>query len=171
MQQRVMIAMALASQPKLLVADEPTTALDVTIQAQIIELLRDLKYQLGMSDPAHHAQSRHRGRHRGPRGGDVCRANRRTRAGAAVAPTAAASLHPGLDEFGAEVAQGAARLTAIPAPCRAWARFPTGCRFHPRCPRREPIVRSSRRSWSKWRRAAGCGVLTGMEQDHLKSPR
>src|SRR5437867_3851845 len=49
MQQRVMIAMALASQPKLLVADEPTTALDVTIQAQIIELLHDLKHRLGMA--------------------------------------------------------------------------------------------------------------------------
>ena len=49
MQQRVMIAMALASQPKLLIADEPTTALDVTIQAQIIELLRDLQRQLDMS--------------------------------------------------------------------------------------------------------------------------
>ena len=49
MQQRVMIAMALASEPKLLVADEPTTALDVTIQAQILELLSDLKQRLGMA--------------------------------------------------------------------------------------------------------------------------
>ena len=49
MQQRVMIAMALASRPKLLVADEPTTALDVTIQAQIMELLRDLRRQTGMA--------------------------------------------------------------------------------------------------------------------------
>src|SRR4029434_6512742 len=49
MQQRVMIAMALASEPKLLVADEPTTALDVTIQAQILDLLKDLKQRLGMS--------------------------------------------------------------------------------------------------------------------------
>lgn len=49
MQQRVMIAMALCARPEILVADEPTTALDVTIQAQIIALLKDLKAKLGMS--------------------------------------------------------------------------------------------------------------------------
>lgn len=49
MQQRVMIAMALACQPRILVADEPTTALDVTIQAQIIDLLKSLKQRLTMS--------------------------------------------------------------------------------------------------------------------------
>ena len=49
MKQRVMIAMAIACRPKLLIADEPTTALDVTIQAQIMELLRSLKQEFGMA--------------------------------------------------------------------------------------------------------------------------
>jgi peptide/nickel transport system ATP-binding protein len=49
MRQRVMIAMALSCSPKLLIADEPTTALDVTIQAQILELLQELKSRLGMA--------------------------------------------------------------------------------------------------------------------------
>jgi len=49
MKQRVMIAMALACKPDLLIADEPTTALDVTIQAQILELLKELQHEMGMA--------------------------------------------------------------------------------------------------------------------------
>jgi peptide/nickel transport system ATP-binding protein len=49
MRQRVVIAMALACKPSLLIADEPTTALDVTIQAQILELIKELQYQMGMA--------------------------------------------------------------------------------------------------------------------------
>lgn len=49
MKQRVMIAMALAAKPELLIADEPTTALDVTIQAQVLDLMRDLQQQAGMA--------------------------------------------------------------------------------------------------------------------------
>ena len=55
--QRVMIAMALANEPDLLIADEPTTALDVTIQAQILTLLKDLQARFGMALLAHHPRS------------------------------------------------------------------------------------------------------------------
>jgi oligopeptide transport system ATP-binding protein len=138
MQQRVMIAMALAPQPKLLVADEPTTALDVTIQAQIIELLGRLRQQLGMAvllithnlgivgDIADHVAVMYAGQ---------------------IVETAPAlqllkrPLHPYTQALMNSVPtlnSDANRLTAIPGAVPRLGAFPRGCRFHPRCPRAQP---------------------------------
>ena len=72
MRQRAMIAMAIANDPRLLIADEPTTALDVTIQAQMLDLLADLRRERGMGADVHHPQPAGGGRDRRPRRGDVC---------------------------------------------------------------------------------------------------
>lgn len=134
MQQRVMIAMALASQPRLLIADEPTTALDVTIQAQIIDLLRDLRHQLGMAillithnlglvgDLADEVAVMYAGQivEHGP-----------------VRQVLQQPLHPYTQALIQSVPRLDAqvdRLTAIPGTVPASHACPTGCRFHPRCP-------------------------------------
>jgi len=134
MQQRVMIAMALASAPKLLVADEPTTALDVTIQAQIIGLLRDLQQQLGMAillithnlglvgDLAHRVAVMY--------AGQIVEA-------APTREVVRQPLHPYTQALLRSVpAMGLARdrLEAIPGSVPNPGRWPVGCRFAPRCP-------------------------------------
>jgi peptide/nickel transport system ATP-binding protein/oligopeptide transport system ATP-binding protein len=134
MQQRVMIAMALASEPKLLVADEPTTALDVTIQAQILELLHDLKQRLGMAILLI--------THNLGIVGDMADRVAVMYAGQIVELSPAKELlrrplHPytkALINSVPKLAGGASRLSAIPGNVPRIGNFPPGCRFAPRCP-------------------------------------
>ena len=135
MQQRVMIAMALASEPKLLIADEPTTALDVTIQAQILELLKELKGRLGMSILLI--------THNLGIVGDIADRVAVMYAGQIVELAPALELlrrplHPytqalmnSVPKLGLEQQ----RLEAIPGNVPNLGHFPNGCRFHPRCPK------------------------------------
>jgi peptide/nickel transport system ATP-binding protein len=138
MQQRVMIAMALASEPKLLVADEPTTALDVTIQAQILDLLSDLKQRLGMAILLI--------THNLGIVGDMADRVAVMYAGQIVELSPAKDLlrrplHPYTKALMASVPKlhGAAeRLSAIPGNVPRIGNFPPGCRFAPRCPIAKP---------------------------------
>jgi peptide/nickel transport system ATP-binding protein len=134
MQQRVMIAMALASEPKLLVADEPTTALDVTIQAQILELLLGLKQRLGMSILLI--------THNLGIVGDMADCVAVMYAGQVVelAPAQALlrrPLHPytkALMNSVPKLSGNLERLPAIGGNVPSLGDFPSGCRFAPRCP-------------------------------------
>ncbi len=138
MQQRVMIAMALATQPKLLVADEPTTALDVTIQAQILELLLDLKRRTGMAILliTHNLGII----------GDLADRVAVMYAGQVVELASAQELlrrplHPytrALMRSVPELGHPVPRLTTIPGIVPGPGRWPAGCRFAPRCPIAKP---------------------------------
>jgi len=138
MQQRVMIAMALASQPKLLIADEPTTALDVTIQAQILELLKDLKQRLGMSILLI--------THNLGIVGDIADKVAVMYAGQIVELAPARELlkrplHPytkALMNSVPQITGGPQRLQAIGGSVPAPGQYPDGCRFFPRCSTAKP---------------------------------
>jgi len=131
--QRVMIAMALACRPRLLIADEPTTALDVTIQAQILDLLMDLRDETGMSVMiiTHNmgviAETADR---------VVVMYSGRIVEQAPVATIFDAPRHPytrGLLECVPSLGDDRPRLAAIPGTLPEPGRRPPGCRYSPRC--------------------------------------
>ena len=133
MRQRVMIAMALACHPKLLIADEPTTALDVTIEAQIIDLMRQLKNQIGAGIImiSHNLALM----------AEVCDRILVMYCGRIVEEGTVASLikepkHPytvGLIASTPTITEHRARLTPIEGMVPNPFSMPMGCAFHPRC--------------------------------------
>jgi oligopeptide/dipeptide ABC transporter ATP-binding protein len=138
MQQRVMISMALASEPRLLIADEPTTALDVTVQAQILDLLTELQSRLGMAMLfiSHNLGIVRELADRVV----VMYAGQVVEIGAAK-QLLSNPLHPytrALIQSVPSLGHSAERLNAIPGSVPAPRDFPTGCRFFPRCPTRRP---------------------------------
>lgn len=133
MRQRVMIAMALSSRPKLLIADEPTTALDVTIQAQILDLMRKLKSEFGMAmmlithdlgvvaEMADRVLVMYAGK-------VVEEADVRSLFGHSRHPYTA-----GLLRSVPQISDSHNRLATIEGTVPSAKSMPAGCRFHPRC--------------------------------------
>ena len=172
MQQRVMIAMALACEPRLLVADEPTTALDVTIQAQILELLASLQEELGMAillithnlglvaDRAHWVNVMYAGR---------------IVEGGPVAEILSRPAHPytrGLLDAVPRLDMKGARMEGIPGSVPHPGRLPKGCKFAPRCPRAKEVCRGDEPSLTNGRgeRVARCYFPLGdLEAGHAVS--
>ncbi|SEM69496.1 dipeptide/oligopeptide/nickel ABC transporter permease/ATP-binding protein [Nonomuraea pusilla] len=132
--QRVLIAMALSRDPKLIIADEPTTALDVTVQAQVIELLLRLREELGFAlvlvshDLALVADVTDRV--------VVMYGGQIVESGVTASLVGAPAHHYARGLLGAVLSleSGAERLTQIPGVVPAPADFPAGCRFAGRCP-------------------------------------
>ncbi len=136
--QRVMIAQVLASQPKLLIADEPTTALDVTIQMQIVQILRSLRDRLGLTQLLI--------THDLGLVGEVCDDVLVMYAGEIVEQAPVVALfdqpsHPYTRGLLASRAnrKNRGRLYSIPGTVPNLLSPPSGCRFHPRCPFAQPI--------------------------------
>ena len=141
MRQRVMIAMALACRPKLLIADEPTTALDVTVQAQVLDLIRRLQREMGMAvlfithDLGVVAQVADRVA--------VMYAGRIVET-AGVEDLFESPRHPYttglLQSIPSVSGEGAGRMVKpIPGSMPNLQRLPKGCAYHPRCPGADPV--------------------------------
>ncbi len=133
MRQRAMIAMALACQPKLLIADEPTTALDVTIQAQVLRLLKEIQREMGMAvmlithDLGVVSEIADRVA--------VMYAGRIVESGS-IEAIFGQMRHPytrGLLESIPQLEEKRSRLNAIPGQVPNPMDLPEGCKFHPRC--------------------------------------
>jgi oligopeptide/dipeptide ABC transporter ATP-binding protein len=148
MRQRVMIAMALACNPKVLMADEPTTALDVTIQAQVLRLMREIQDRLGTAivlithDMGVVAENAKRVA--------VMYAGQVVEYGA-IAAIFEAPLHPytygllrSVPEIRRDAIGATERLHTIRGTVPSLAERPAGCVFHPRCPLATDICRSVR---------------------------
>jgi len=142
MRQRVVIAMALVCRPQILIADEPTTALDVTIQAQILELLERLQAELGM---AVMLITHDLGVVAGTADRVVVMYAGQVVETATTKQLFAGPRHPYTEGLMASIPRldrPAERLYSIPGNVPAATHWPTGCRFHPRCPH----------AWDKCRR-------------------
>ena len=139
MRQRVMIAMALSCNPELLIADEPTTALDVTIQAQVLELMNELQRETGCGDHSDHARPRRRRRVLPERARDVRRQYGRVRHRRTDLCAAAHAVHAGAARIAAAARRRATRLVPIAGQPPNLLRLPPGCAFAPRCAYRMPI--------------------------------
>ena len=139
MKQRVLTAMATGLNPALLLADEPTTALDVTIQEQILGLLAEIRDRARHRDHPGHARSRHRAPALRPRADHVCRPHRRERRHRRrSSQRRSIPIRRRCWPRSRRSATSAARLQAIEGTIPDLRNLPPGCSFAPRCPHAMP---------------------------------